>query len=93
MAEQRFVMKLSRANAQHLVNAAALITTQLVKRPSRKRWILQNVHSGGAAAIAGIEPGNILLRVDGLEIVPPEHPVFPMGKQTNIKIIPNDCGE
>jgi len=58
-----------------------------------KRWIFQDVHSGGAAAIAGIEPGNILLRVDGREIVPPEHPVFPLGKQTKVEIIPNDYGE
>lgn len=54
-----------------------------------KRWIFQDVHAGGAAAIAGIEPGNILLRVDGREIVPPEHPVFPMGKQTTMEIVGN----
>jgi predicted metalloprotease with PDZ domain len=50
---------------------------------ARKRWIFQDVHSGGAASIAGIEPGDILLNVDGRKIVPPEHPVFPMGKQTS----------
>ena len=36
------------------------------------------------------EPGNILLRVDGREIVPPEHPVFPMGKQTAVEFVAND---
>ena len=30
------------------------------------------------------EPGNILLTVDGRDIIPPEHPVFPMGKQTEM---------
>jgi C-terminal processing protease CtpA/Prc len=55
-----------------------------------KRWIFQDVHAGGAAAIAGIEPGNILLTVDGREIVPPEHPVFPMGKQTTVEFVAND---
>jgi C-terminal processing protease CtpA/Prc len=55
-----------------------------------KRWIFQDVHSGGAAAIAGIEPGNILLKVDAREIVPPEHPVFPMGKETSVEIVTND---
>jgi C-terminal processing protease CtpA/Prc len=55
-----------------------------------KRWIFQDVHAGGAAAIAGIEPGNILLRVDGREIVPPEHPVFPMGKETTVEFVAND---
>ena len=57
--------------------------------PYGKRWIFQDVHSGGAAAIAGIEPGNILLSVGGLDIVPPEHPVFPMGKQTVVEFIDN----
>jgi carboxyl-terminal processing protease len=58
--------------------------------PYGKRCIFQDVHTGGAAAIAGIEPENILLRVDGREIVPPEHPVFRMGKETSVEIIAND---
>ena len=55
-----------------------------------RRWIFQDVHGGGAAATAGIEPGNIILRVDGKEIVPPEHPVFPMGKQTTVEFVANN---
>jgi carboxyl-terminal processing protease len=55
-----------------------------------RRWIFQDVHGGGAAGTAGIEPGNILLRVDGKEIVPPDHPVFSMGKETNIEFVAND---
>jgi carboxyl-terminal processing protease len=51
------------------------------------------VHDGGAAAVAGVEPGNILLRVDGKEIVPPEHPVFPMGQISNLDIVANDGKE
>ena len=58
-----------------------------------KRWIFQNVHSGGAADLAGIRPGNILLRVNGREIVPPEHPVFAMGTQTVIDFVANDDQE
>ena len=61
--------------------------------PYGKRWIFQNVHSGGAADLAGIEPGNILLRVNGREIVPPEHPVFAMGTQTVIDFVANDDQE
>jgi C-terminal processing protease CtpA/Prc len=55
-----------------------------------KRWIFQDIHSGGAAAIGGIEPGNILLTVSGREIAPPEHPVFPMGEQTKVELIDNE---
>lgn len=55
-----------------------------------KRWIFQDVHSGGAADLAGIQPGDILLRVDDREIVPPEHPVFAMGAQAVINFVAND---
>ncbi|HLH36401.1 MAG TPA: S41 family peptidase [Alloacidobacterium sp.] len=55
-----------------------------------KRWIFQDVHSGGAASAAGIEPGDILLTVNGQEISPPEHPVFSMGRQTGVEIVGSD---
>lgn len=77
--------------ARRASSKAALSATYLEDDTSYgKRWIFQDVHSGGAAAIAGIEPGNILLRVDDREIVPPEHPVFPMGKLTRVEIVCND---
>jgi C-terminal processing protease CtpA/Prc len=77
--------------ARRASSRAALSANYLAdETPYGKRWIFQDVHAGGAAAIAGIEPGNILLRVDGQEIVPPEHPVFPMGKQTTVEFVAND---
>jgi len=79
------------STARRASSRAALSATYLSDETTYgKRWIFQDVHSGGAAAIAGIEPGNILLRVDGREIVPPEHPVFPMGKQTSVEVVAND---
>ena len=70
---------------------AALSATYFAdETPYGKRWIFQDVHSGGAAAIAGIEPGDILLRVGGGEIVPPAHPVFPMGEETSVEIVSTD---
>ncbi|MFP5205380.1 MAG: S41 family peptidase [Acidobacteriota bacterium] len=78
-------------SARRASSRAALSATYLPDdTPYEKRWIFQDVHSGGAASIAGIEPGNILLSVDGREITPPEHPVFVMGKQTSIEIVGND---
>jgi len=50
------------------------------------RWIFWDVRSGGAAAIVGIESAKILLGVDGLEIMPSEHSVFSMGKQTRVSM-------
>ena len=77
-------------SARRASSRAALSATYLDDETEYgKRWIFQDVHAGGAAAIAGIEPGNILLSVDGREIVPPEHPVFPMGKQTKVEFVDN----
>jgi C-terminal processing protease CtpA/Prc len=55
-----------------------------------KRWVFQDVHSGGAASLGGIQPGDILLAVDGREITPPEHPVFAMGNQAALEIVSSD---
>ena len=75
-------------SARRASSRAALSATDLAdETPYGKRWIFQDVHAGGAAAIAGIEPGDILLSVDGREITPPEHPVFAMGKQTEVEFI------
>jgi carboxyl-terminal processing protease len=82
------------SNARRASSRAALSASYLADdTPYGKRWIFQNVHSGGAADLAGIQPGNILLRVNGREIVPPEHPVFAMGAQTVINFLANDDQE
>jgi C-terminal processing protease CtpA/Prc len=82
------------SSARRASSRAALSASYLTDdTPYGKRWIFQNVHSGGAADLAGIQPGNILLRVDGREIVPPEHPVFAMGVQTVIDFVANDDQE
>src|SRR5271170_3325733 len=80
--------------ARRASSRAALSATYLSDETSLgSRWIFQDVHDGGAAALAGIESGNILLRVDGKEIVPPEHPVFPMGSTSTLDIVANDGNE
>jgi len=79
------------SSARRASSRAALSAAYLAdETPYGKRWIFQDVHSGGAASIAGIEPGDILLTVEGREIIPPEHPVFPMGKQTEMEIVGSD---
>jgi len=78
-------------SARRASSRAALSATYLAdETPFGKRWIFQDVHSGGAASNAGIEPGDFLLSVDGREITPPEHPVFAMGKQTGLEIVGKD---
>ena len=80
-------------SARRASSRAALSATYLADETSfGKRWVFQDVHSGGAASLAGIESGDILLSVDGREITAPEHPVFPMGKQSSVEIVGRDDG-
>jgi carboxyl-terminal processing protease len=76
------------SSARRASSRAALSANYLADETSfGKRWIFQDVHSEGAASIAGIEPGDILLSVDDRSIAPPEHPMFAMGKQTRLEIL------
>src|SRR6185437_411303 len=78
-------------SARRASSRAALSATYLADdTPYGKRWIFQDVHSGGAASIAGIMPGDILLGVDSCDITPPHHPVFSMGKQISLEIVGKD---
>jgi carboxyl-terminal processing protease len=57
----------------------------------RSCWVFQDVHPGGAAFKAGVQPGDILLRVGENEIAPPELPLFPLGEATPVDIKRRDC--
>ncbi|WP_035357575.1 S41 family peptidase [Edaphobacter aggregans] len=48
------------------------------------------MHPGGAASLAAIEPGDILLRVGAEEIIPPKHPTFAMGETTEVTVLSAD---
>lgn len=48
------------------------------------RWMFQDVHPGGLAANAGIQPGDVLLALDGTEAVPPSAPIFALGTDHEI---------
>jgi carboxyl-terminal processing protease len=81
-------------SARRASSRAALSATYLADQTAHgSRWIFQDVHEGGAAALAGIQPGDILLRLDDKEIIPPEHPVFPMGTTSKLTIVANDDSE
>lgn len=50
------------------------------------RWVFQDVHPGGTAANVGIVPGDILLTVNGDEIVAPAPAAFQLGQRYQLTI-------
>ena len=81
-------------SARRVSSRAALSATYLADETAHgSRWIFQDIHQGGAAAIAGIQPGDILLRLDDKEIIPPQHPVFPMGTTSELDVVASDGRE
>jgi len=42
-------------------------------------WMFQDVHEGSPPHVAGIQPGDLLLEIEGTPVVPPEPPAFRMG--------------
>lgn len=76
------------AGARRASSKAALSATYLADETEfGKRWVFQDVHFGGTAANAGIQSGDILLGVNGKDLIPPEHPVFPMGEQAQVEVV------
>lgn len=54
------------------------------------RWVFQDVHPGGAAAVAGIRPGDVLLTVGGKEFIPPEATPFVFGERYVVTVRRSD---
>lgn len=44
------------------------------------------MHEGGPAQLAGVKPGDLLLRVGYTQIRPPEAPLFPMGATSRLLV-------
>lgn len=72
--------------ARYAINA----TFQAIEIDQLKRWMFQDVHAGGAAHAAGVEPGDVLLQIQGTEITPPTHPVFKMGETAGLDVLKRD---
>jgi len=50
------------------------------------QWIFQDVHPGGPAHNAGIQPGDTLLTVSGAESKPPKLPTFALGESVAVDV-------
>lgn len=66
--------------------AAAKIAIGATFFAEGNRWIFQDVHAGGPAHKAGIEPGDALFSVEGKAWTPPEMPTFALGKNLAVEI-------
>lgn len=64
------------------------IAATFMKSPTAdgERWVFQDVHPGGVAALAGISSGDILLTVSGKEITQPEAPLFALGSTFEVVV-------
>ena len=68
--------------ARHAINA----TLHRFAENGDERWMFQDVHQGGPAYAAGIEPGDLLLECGGREIRPPDDLTFSVGESANLLI-------
>ncbi len=72
--------------ARHAINA----TFKSCDVGGEQHWVFQDVHEGGTASLLGIEPGDVLLKVNGQPISPPTQPVFRMSAPTDFSIRKRD---
>jgi C-terminal processing protease CtpA/Prc len=49
-------------------------------------WIVQDLHEGGPADLAGLKPLDVLIGINGATIPPPEQPMFPMGTLADLTV-------
>lgn len=69
--------------AARIAIAATLTRAQT---PDGTRWMFQDVHRGGVAAGAGIQSGDVLLKVGDKELVPPEAMPFVLGETYRLTV-------
>ena len=66
--------------------AAAKIAIGATFHNGGSHWIFQDVHPGGPAHAAGVQPGDTLLAVAGAESIPPKMPIFALGEAVRVDI-------
>ena len=54
------------------------------------RWVFQDVHPGGVAAVAGIRPGDVLLSIGRRDFFPPDAMPFALGERYDVALRKND---
>lgn len=70
-----FQKQVTRVPAPYAINASL----RAIDTAAGKRWMFEDVIEDGAAAVAGIKPGDLLLSIDSSPIAPPATPTFCIG--------------
>jgi C-terminal processing protease CtpA/Prc len=71
-----------RIPARFAINA----TFQRCQTSDGERWMFLDVHEGGPAHAANIQPGDLLMALNDEEIRPPTPPMFRMGEEIKIAV-------
>ena len=78
----------SRPRATGRVAMAA--TLMKAETSDGERWMFQDVHPGGMAAAAGLVPGDVLLTIDGKDVVPQAPIPFQLGQSYDLTVRKGD---
>jgi len=78
-----FARRESKVPSRNSINA----TFAKRETPEGVRWMFQDVQPGGPASRAGIRPGEVLLKINEQEIVPPIQPEFRMAARASVTIV------
>ena len=73
-----------RPRAAARIAIAATLTR--AETPDGTRWMFQDVHRGGVAADVGIQSGDVLLKIDENELIPPEAMPFVLGETYRLTV-------
>ena len=57
-----------------------------VETPEGPGWVVQDVHEGGPAHVAGLQPLDLLREIDAKPVAPPEQAMFPMGSNPRLTV-------
>jgi carboxyl-terminal processing protease len=67
---------------QHVVGA----TLRSVPRAGAPQWMFLDVFEDSPAALAGVRPGHLLIKVNGAPAIPPAFPAFRFGQEYQVTI-------
>jgi C-terminal processing protease CtpA/Prc len=57
-----------------------------VETPDSAEWVVQDVHEGGPAHVAGLRPLDRLKTINAAVVAPPDQPMFPMGTNPRLTV-------